>query len=47
MRCKICKNEYHYGCLCGYCWDCIGYRTHEGCGEIEKERLDKKEETGK
>ena len=31
MNCKVCDKDYHAGCICGFCIDCIIFYGHFGC----------------
>jgi hypothetical protein len=48
MRCAVCGKDTRVTCLCGYCRDCLIYKTHKGCEEevrnrrIEEENAKKK-----
>lgn len=45
MRCVVCGKDTRVTCLCGYCRDCLIYKTHKGCEDIVKEReIEKRKE---
>jgi hypothetical protein len=35
MKCKVCKEDKHIMCLCGYCTECIELYGHEKCKKLE------------
>lgn len=47
MKCRVCKEDYNAGCLCGFCKKCLDNLGHAECFRISQElksQLDKVKE---
>jgi hypothetical protein len=43
-NCRLCGKNTPVTCICGFCPECIAWKTHRGClQEIERRNEDAKE----
>jgi hypothetical protein len=46
VKCRVCGKETLITCICGFCPNCISWKTHQGCiDELNKREEEKKNES--
>jgi hypothetical protein len=43
----LCQKDVKFTCPCGYCLECLMWKTHKGCVEEFKNKLEEEKENEK